>query len=100
MAAVAAEMAQMARIIALAGTAGSPTLGFQDIVEIPEMAPVAILGMLSGDRLKLPQNFKKAAGFRRAMSTNDVAKVGSKLTKQLFEANRISWITLLVLATD
>jgi chitinase len=81
-AAIAAGLVQVARLIAIAGIAGNAALGIQDIVENPEMAPLAILGMLTGGRLKLPKEFKDAAAFRRAMTGNNIASLGESFAKQ------------------
>jgi chitinase len=81
-AAVAAGLTQVARLIAIAGIAGNTALGIQDIVENPEMAPLAILGMLTGGRLKSPKEFKEAASFRRAMSADNIAAMGANFAKQ------------------
>jgi chitinase len=66
----------------LVGIAGNVALGIQDIVENPGMAPMTIVGMLGGSHLKSPKNFKDAADYRRVMSTNGVAKLGSNFAKQ------------------
>jgi chitinase len=81
-AAIAAGLVQVARLIAIAGIAGNAALGIQDIVENPEMAPLAILGMLTGGRLKSPKEFKDAAAFRRAMTGNNIASLGESFAKQ------------------
>ncbi|KAF2826309.1 glycoside hydrolase [Ophiobolus disseminans] len=81
-AAIAAGLIQVARLIAIAGIAGNAALGIQDIVENPEMAPLAILGMLTGGRLKSPKEFTDAAAFRRAMSGENIASLGSNFAKQ------------------
>jgi chitinase len=81
-AAVAAGLTQVARLIAIAGIAGDTALGIQYIVENPGMAPLAVQGMLTAGRLKAPKEFKEAASFRRAMSTDNIAAMGANFAKQ------------------
>jgi hypothetical protein len=81
LAAVAADLTQVARLVAIAGVPGNTALGIQYIVENPEMAPFAILDMLSGGRLKSPKEFKEAAAFRCAMSLDSIKAMGGNFAK-------------------
>jgi hypothetical protein len=80
-AAAAAGMATVARMIALAGIAGNTALTIVDIIEDPEMAPMAILGLLTGGRLRSPKDYKDAAKAKRAMSSTDIGKMGATYQK-------------------
>jgi chitinase len=46
------------------------------------MAPMAILGLLTGGKLKSPKDFKDGEAFRRAMSRENVASLGTNIAKQ------------------
>lgn len=81
-AAVAAGLAQLARVIAIAGIAGNAALSIRDIVENPEMAPLAILDLLTAGRLKTPKDFLDASAFRRAMKGDDIKSLGETFAKQ------------------
>lgn len=80
--AVAAGMLQLGRIIALAGLAANAGLTIKDVIDNPEMAPLAILELLTGGKLKSPKEFLSAANFRRAMKGDDIAALGETFVKQ------------------
>jgi chitinase len=52
------------------------------MVENPETAPLAILGMLTGGRLKLLEKFKDAAAFRRVMSEDNIVSLETNFATQ------------------
>jgi len=47
-----------------------------DIVENPAAAPMAILGLLLGGRMRSPKGFADMAGKKRRMNASDLAKMG------------------------
>ncbi|KAH7077168.1 hypothetical protein FB567DRAFT_608132 [Paraphoma chrysanthemicola] len=79
---ITAGLVQVARLIAIAGISDNAALCLQDIVENAAMAPLAILGLLSGGRLKAPKEFKDAAAFIRTMSGENIASLGTNFAKQ------------------
>lgn len=81
-AAVAAGLLQLGRIIAIAGLAANAGLTIKEVIENPEMAPFAIMELLTAGRLKTPKQYLDAANFRRAMQPSDISSLGEKFTKQ------------------
>lgn len=81
-AAVAAGAMNVARIVALAGIAANGGLAIQDIIDNPEMAPLAIMGMLTGGRLRTPKDYSEAVKYRKAMNPTDFATLGERFAKQ------------------
>lgn len=81
-AAVAAGLLQLGRIIAIAGLAANAGLTIKEVIENPEMAPFAILELLTAGRLKTPKQYLDAANFRRAMQPSDIASLGENFAKQ------------------
>jgi chitinase len=80
-AAVTADLVQMARLIAIVGITGNNELGTHDIVD-PRMAPLPVLGLLTGARLKAPKKFKEAEVAKWAMIGDNIASLRTKFAKQ------------------
>jgi chitinase len=80
-AAVTADLVQMARLIPIVGITGNTELGTHDIVD-PETAPLAVLGLLTGARLKALKKFKEAEVAKRAMSGDNIASQRARFAKQ------------------
>ncbi|EEP76245.1 conserved hypothetical protein [Uncinocarpus reesii 1704] len=74
--AVAAGLARLARLIRIAGEVGDAALTLKDIVENKELAPLAILDLLAGGKLRGPKSYRDAADVRRSMSAKDLSKMG------------------------
>lgn len=80
----AAGLANVARVVALVGEAANAALSGYTIVENPESAPMAIVGMLLG-AAALPRNgysFAKMGQLRRGVKPEDLAKLGKAFTDQ------------------
>jgi hypothetical protein len=75
---VAAGLVQMACLIAIASVAGNAALGTQQIVEHPRMAHLAIVGLLTGERLKALKEFKDAAAFTQGHERRQYRKSGNE----------------------
>ncbi|OJJ96909.1 hypothetical protein ASPACDRAFT_1859003 [Aspergillus aculeatus ATCC 16872] len=85
--AAAAGMASLARAIAIAGEIGNAALGIYDTVDDPSSAVVNIIGMLLDVRAiakvsRDGQGIASVAKLRRAMTSDEVAAMGS-----IFKAN-------------
>jgi GH18 family chitinase len=72
--AAAAGLARLARVFAAVGGISGLGMTIVDIVENPEMAPLAIAGMLLGGKIKTPKEYGVAAGLRRGLA--DTVKNG------------------------
>jgi chitinase len=81
-AAIAAGAATMARVIALIGAGANAGLTLHEVIENPEMAPFAIMELLTAGRLKAPKDYTDAVKFRTAMSKDALASLGTKFVKQ------------------
>ncbi|KAF2261554.1 glycoside hydrolase [Lojkania enalia] len=81
-AAVAAGAATMARVIALIGAGANAGLALQEVIENPDMAPFAIMELLTAGRLKTPKQFTDAVKFRNVMKEADIKTLGEKFVKQ------------------
>ncbi|KAF2108717.1 hypothetical protein BDV96DRAFT_605472 [Lophiotrema nucula] len=81
-AAVAAGAATMARLISLIGIGANAGLALQEVIENPEMAPFAIIELLTAGRLKTPKDFGDAVKFRNIMKEADVKTLGENFVKQ------------------
>ena len=66
--AAVAGMARLARLFAATGAVSALGMTIVDVVENPEMAPLAIAGLLFGGRIRTPKEFASAAALRRAMA--------------------------------
>jgi chitinase len=80
-AAVTADLVQIARLITIVGITGNTELGTHNIVD-QETAPLAVLGLLTGAKLKAPKKFKEAEVAKRAMSRDNIASLRTKFAKQ------------------
>jgi chitinase len=72
----------MARIIAMIGAGANLGFSLETVIENPEMAPFAVMDLLSLGRLRSPKDFADAAKFRSAMKDTDVAALGTKFATQ------------------
>ncbi|KAL4944052.1 hypothetical protein BDV06DRAFT_220629 [Aspergillus oleicola] len=79
--AVVTNMGRLARMIAMAGAGGTAGMALIDIINDPEMAPLAILRMLSGGRLRSAKDYRDAAKARRSMSAENLGKLGEVFKK-------------------
>lgn len=79
--AVAAELANLSRIITMIDEAGTAALLIYEVVEDPSSAPLDVFGTPLGgvSLLKGPKAFGDAAAARRAMQAEDVAKLGDNV---------------------
>jgi hypothetical protein len=68
--------ATIARIASMVGIAGEAGLAIHDVIQNPAMAPLLIMDLLTGGRLKTPREYADAANVRRAMNPNDLGKLG------------------------
>jgi GH18 family chitinase len=80
--AVLAGATAIARVIAIAGASANAGLALKDVIENPDMAPFALLDLITRGRLKSPKDFMDAVKFRKAMDASDVATLGEKFAKQ------------------
>lgn len=79
-----AGFVQLARFAFVAGEIGNAAMTVADIIDNPEGAPFAIMGMLfgaAGSGMRLERGLEQAAAARRIMSAGDVAGIG-----KVFEA--------------
>ncbi|KAF1993329.1 glycoside hydrolase family 18 protein [Amniculicola lignicola CBS 123094] len=81
-AAIAAGSVAMARVIALIGAGANVGLTLQEVIENPDMAPFAIMELLTAGRLKTPKDYSDALKFRNFMKTSDIETLGEKFVKQ------------------
>ncbi len=75
---------QIARIAAMVGQAGSAALTMVDIVNDPEMAPAAIMGMLLGTIPgfgRTPKGFRELSSARRLADPKKLEKFGAIFNK-------------------
>lgn len=77
-AAVSAGATTMARVIAMIGAGANTGLALQTVIEDPNMAPFAIMDLLSLGRLKAPKDYVNAVKFRGAMKDTDISALGTK----------------------
>lgn len=74
-----AALANVGRILLMAGIAGNVAIGIHDIVDDPGNAPLAIFGLvLEPFAIFDIAKISKAANVRRAMSPDDIAALGAK----------------------
>ncbi|TKX26190.1 hypothetical protein C1H76_1543 [Elsinoe australis] len=76
-AAAAAGMATLGRMIALVGLAGNAALTIADVVQNPQAAPTAILGMLlrrtpGGSSVRTPKGLGDLASIRRGLDAPSI----------------------------
>jgi len=91
-AATAAGLADLARIIALVGEVANDALSLYGVVQDPSSAPMAIFGMLMG-AAALPRNeesFATMGALRREMTTDYIAEVGTVFEDQSSTIQKIS----------
>ncbi|KAK4118597.1 glycoside hydrolase family 18 protein [Parathielavia appendiculata] len=79
--AAAANLVRLARVFAAVGGVSGLGMTIVDIVENPEMAPLAIAGMMLGGRIKSPKEYGTAAGLRRGLDVNVKNGMGDVFTK-------------------
>jgi hypothetical protein len=79
-----AELADVGVILGLLGAAGNAATDIYTIVDDPNNAPLAIFDLiLSPLALADVATISKAANLRRAMSADDVAKLGDKISSRM-----------------
>ncbi|KAI1874191.1 uncharacterized protein JN550_002770 [Neoarthrinium moseri] len=75
----------LGRVLFIVGELGAAALTIKDIVDNPDMAPLAILGMLAGFGGKgirrSPDDFAEMAKAKRLMNADDVSKAGDIFKK-------------------
>lgn len=86
-----AELANIGRIIALIGEAANVADDVATIVKDDKNAPLAIFGVILAP-LALTDlvALSKAAGYKRAMSTSDVAKLGTNVGAKMAVINKVT----------
>lgn len=78
-----ATLANIGRIIVMAGVAGNIAIGIHDIVDDPSNAPLAIFGIILEPLAIFDiAKISKAANFRRGMSVDDVKALGARSTSK------------------
>ncbi|ORY57858.1 killer toxin alpha/beta [Pseudomassariella vexata] len=91
-----AAMAGVARIIALLGVAGEVAMGVYDIVDDKDNAPMAIFGIILAPLALLDVvKVGKAADWRRAMKTDDLAKLGKVVEGRMGTIKKVTGMCML-----
>lgn len=75
-AAMALRLANVARMIMIGGFVGNAALTIQDVIENPENAAIAIMGLLSGGRVRSARDFDALGGTRRDMTKRGSSRMG------------------------
>ncbi|KAK9415412.1 putative chitinase [Seiridium unicorne] len=79
-----AEVADIAAIISVLGAIGNAALDVYTIVDDPDNAPLAIVGLIMAPlALADVATVAKAASIRRGMSATDVAKLGERVSTRM-----------------
>jgi chitinase len=81
-AAIAAGATTIARIIAIISAGANLGFSLETVIKNPEMAPFAVIDLLSLGRLRSPKDYADAAKFRSAMKDTDVTALGTKFATQ------------------
>ncbi|MCJ1314683.1 hypothetical protein MMC25_008365, partial [Agyrium rufum] len=71
----------LSRVIALIGDVGNVGLTIVDVIDDPELAPIAILDLLMGGGSRTEEGFSTMADLRRAAKPEDLEKVGPVFKK-------------------
>lgn len=86
-----AELADIASVIAILGEVGNAAMDVYTMVDDPKNSLLAIFGLvLAPLALGNIANISKAAGLRRAMSDDDIAKLGSKLATRMGTIKKVT----------
>ncbi|KAH8800173.1 glycoside hydrolase family 18 protein [Xylogone sp. PMI_703] len=86
-----AELADIGTIISLLGAAGNAAQDIYTIVDDPNNAPLAIFDLvLTPLALADLSAISKAAGFRRGMAAEDVAKLGDRVNTRMGTIKKIT----------
>jgi chitinase len=85
------ELADIASILAILGTVGNAAMDVYTIVDDPENAPLAILGLILAPlALADVVQIAKAAKIRRGMSDADVARLGGKVAARMGTIKKVT----------
>lgn len=89
---IPAELANLARIIAIGAEAANAALDIYQVVQDPSSAPLAVFGILLGglSLLKAPKMFGDAATAKRAMKAGDLAKLGDTVKNGVQRVNSLT----------
>jgi hypothetical protein len=74
---LAPELEALDGVFNTISTIGNVGLGIESIVSDPSSAPMALLGLLAGGKLRSDKDFEAAAAARRALTDDDLEKIGS-----------------------
>ncbi|OIW22603.1 hypothetical protein CONLIGDRAFT_638216 [Coniochaeta ligniaria NRRL 30616] len=89
---IPAELANLARIMAIGAEAANAALDIYQVVQDPSSAPLAVFGILLGglSLLKAPKMFGDAATAKRAMKAGDLAKLGDTVKNGVQRVNSLT----------
>lgn len=89
--AVALDLANLARMLRLIGTAGDAGMSVYDIVQSKGNAPAAIFGLLLGglSMAKAPKSFSDAAKARRGMRAADIESLGTQVKGGMGQVDKL-----------
>lgn len=92
--AAALELAEIASILRLVGTAGDVAMGAYDVVQAKDNAPAAVFGALLGglgalNMVKAPESFGIAAKARRGMPSGQVEALGPEVKGGLAQIDKL-----------
>lgn len=75
---LAPELEALDGVFNTISTIGNLGLGIESIVSDPSSAPMALLGLLAGGKLRSDKDFEAAAAARRSLTDDDLENIGSK----------------------
>ena len=86
-----AELADITSIISILGVAGNTALDIYTIIDDPQNAPLAIFSLIM-EPLALADlaTITKASNIRRAMSDDDIAKLGGKVAARMQTIKKVT----------
>ena len=85
------ELADLASIITILGATGNAALDIYTIIDDPQNAPLAIMGLVFAPAaLADVATITKAANIRRGMKDGDIAKLGTKLSGRMKSIKKVT----------